>query len=145
PPHERGDGECDRRARRAWRPPRGDGERRARRVPGGRLGRRLRLARRREPRQRARRGERRRGGGCRSASRGGMTGLPMGSLTAAFVADRPLLWGLCYRMTGSAADADDIVQETFTRALEHPPARSDEPWRPWLVRVAMNLAHDVLR
>ena len=74
-----------------------------------------------------------------------MTGVRMGSLTAAFVADRPLLWGLCYRMTGSAADADDIVQETFARALEHPPARPDDPWRPWLVRVAMNLARDSLR
>ncbi|HWP67034.1 MAG TPA: sigma-70 family RNA polymerase sigma factor [Candidatus Limnocylindria bacterium] len=69
----------------------------------------------------------------------------MSSLAAAFTSDRSLLWGLCYRMTGSAADADDIVQETFARALEQPPARTDEPWRPWLVRVAMNLARDALR
>ena len=55
------------------------------------------------------------------------------------------LWGLCYRMTGNAADADDIVQETFVRVKSSPPARTDEPWRPWLVRVAMNLAHDRLR
>ena len=55
------------------------------------------------------------------------------------------LWGLCYRFTGSAADADDLVQETFVRAMERPPARTDEPWRPWLVRVAMNLGRDLLR
>lgn len=55
------------------------------------------------------------------------------------------LWGLCYRMTGNAADADELVQETFVRALERPPARTDEPWRPWLVRVAMNLSRDLLR
>src|SRR4030095_12948344 len=55
------------------------------------------------------------------------------------------LWGLCYRMTGNAADADELVQETFARALERPPARTDQPWRPWLVRVAMNLARDLLR
>ncbi|MBI1814223.1 MAG: sigma-70 family RNA polymerase sigma factor [Deltaproteobacteria bacterium] len=55
------------------------------------------------------------------------------------------VWGLCYRMTGSAADADDLLQETFVRVMEHPPARTDEPWRPWLVRVAMNLGRDLLR
>jgi len=58
---------------------------------------------------------------------------------------RQFLWGVCYRMTGSAADAEDLVQETFVRALERPPGRPDEPWRPWLVRVAMNLARDWLR
>ncbi len=62
-----------------------------------------------------------------------------------FEADKKLLWGLCYRMTGNAADADDLVQETFVRALQHPPARTDAPWRPWLVRVAMNLSRDLLR
>ncbi|HEY3135659.1 MAG TPA: sigma-70 family RNA polymerase sigma factor [Blastocatellia bacterium] len=59
--------------------------------------------------------------------------------------DRKLLWGLCYRMTGNAADADDLVQETFTRAIEKPPHRTDEPLRPWLVRVALNLSRDLLR
>lgn len=56
-----------------------------------------------------------------------------------------LLWGLCYRMTGNAADADDLVQETFVRAMCKPPARVDEPLRPWLVQVAMNLSRDFLR
>jgi RNA polymerase sigma factor (sigma-70 family) len=59
--------------------------------------------------------------------------------------DRRLLWNLCYRMTGSAADADDLVQETFVRAIEKPPRRTNEPLRPWLVRVAMNLSRDLLR
>src|SRR6185503_18604970 len=63
----------------------------------------------------------------------------------AFETDRRLLWGLCYRMTGNAADADDLVQETFVKAIEHPPRRMDEPLRPWLVRVAMNLSRDLLR
>jgi RNA polymerase sigma-70 factor (ECF subfamily) len=45
-------------------------------------------------------------------------------------------------MTGSAADADDLVQETFARALSSPPADTTAPWRPWLVRVAVNLARD---
>jgi RNA polymerase sigma-70 factor (ECF subfamily) len=29
--------------------------------------------------------------------------------------------------------------------MERPPPRTDEPWRPWLVRVAMNLGRDALR
>lgn len=63
----------------------------------------------------------------------------------AFTAHERFLWGLCYRMTGNAADADDLVQETFVRAMKTPPARTDEPWRPWLVRVAVNLSRDLLR
>lgn len=62
-----------------------------------------------------------------------------------FQAHERFLWGLCYRLTGNAADADDLVQETFVRAMRHPPARTDEPWRPWLVRVAINLGRDLLR
>jgi len=48
-------------------------------------------------------------------------------------------------MTGSLADADDLVQETFVRAMARPPARTEEPLRPWLVRVAVNLGRDALR
>jgi RNA polymerase sigma-70 factor (ECF subfamily) len=58
---------------------------------------------------------------------------------------RAVLWKVCYRMTGSAADADDLVQETFARALEHPPADLERDLRPWLLRVAINLSRDQLR
>jgi RNA polymerase sigma-70 factor (ECF subfamily) len=61
-----------------------------------------------------------------------------------FNENRRFLWGLCYRMTGSAADSDDILQETFVRLLQRPPADTDEPLRPWLARVAVNLSRDVL-
>ena len=67
------------------------------------------------------------------------------ALTAVYAEHERFLWGLCYRLAGSAADADDLVQATFVRALEHPPARTDEPWRPWLTRVAINLGRDLLR
>ena len=75
---------------------------------------------------------------------------PMVTVTNAVYADafrehERFLWGLCYRLTGCAADADDLVQETFVRAIERPPRRTDEPWRPWLVRVAVNLGRDLLR
>lgn len=68
-----------------------------------------------------------------------------GFLAASYREHERFLWAVSYRLTGSAADADDIVQETFVRALEHPPARTDEPVRPWLTRVALNLGRDALR
>jgi len=58
---------------------------------------------------------------------------------------RKFLWGICYRMTGSAADAEDIVQDTFVKALEKPPADTEAPLRPWLVKIALNLSRDQLR
>ena len=67
------------------------------------------------------------------------------SLGAAFRRHRRELWGLCYRMTGSAADADELVQETFQRALERPPPDTTRPWAPWLMKVAVNLSRDRLR
>jgi RNA polymerase sigma-70 factor (ECF subfamily) len=63
----------------------------------------------------------------------------------AFDGDRRYLWGMLYRLTGCAADADDLLQETFVRALERPPADVGAPLRPWLVRVAVNLGKDHLR
>jgi RNA polymerase sigma-70 factor (ECF subfamily) len=65
-------------------------------------------------------------------------------LTEWFQDHRSVLWGLSYRITGSAADADDIVQETFMRAHQHAPAHLDDP-RRWLMRVAVNAGRDVLR
>lgn len=55
---------------------------------------------------------------------------------------RATLRALCYRMTGSLADADDIVQDCFVRVLERPP---EGDLRAWVVRVAMNLAVDAYR
>jgi RNA polymerase sigma-70 factor (ECF subfamily) len=55
------------------------------------------------------------------------------------------LWGLAYRMTGCAADADDIVQATFARAVERGAPVGDGSWKPWLTRVAVNLSIDILR
>jgi RNA polymerase sigma-70 factor (ECF subfamily) len=67
------------------------------------------------------------------------------AIDALYEEHRRILWSLCYRMTGSAADAEDVVQDTFVLAMERPPRRSDEPLRPWLVKVALNLARDLLR
>ena len=61
-----------------------------------------------------------------------------------FEQHRTYLWGLSYRLKGSAADADDVVQETFIRECQHAPAHLDNP-RQWLRRVAVNAGRDVLR
>jgi RNA polymerase sigma factor (sigma-70 family) len=66
-------------------------------------------------------------------------------LADVYAEHRPFLWSLCYRMLGSAADAEDVVQDTFVRAIERPPQRADLPIRPWLVKVALNRSRDVLR
>ena len=34
-----------------------------------------------------------------------------------FDAHKRMLWGLAYRLTGRTPDADDIVQDTFVRAI----------------------------
>lgn len=58
---------------------------------------------------------------------------------------RRRLWALCFRMTGVAADADELVQETFMRALSAPPRDRSRELLPWLVRVATNASRDLLR
>lgn len=69
----------------------------------------------------------------------------MAIATEMYGENRSFLWGLCYRMTGNAADAEEIVQETFVKALKSPPRDTEKPLRPWLIKVAMNLCRDLLR
>lgn len=53
---------------------------------------------------------------------------------------------LALRLTGSPAAAEDIAQETFLRMFGFLSGlRDDTPLRPWLKRVAANLAIDRLR
>jgi len=67
----------------------------------------------------------------------------MGS-SAAFESVRPRLFGLAYRMLGSRADAEDIVQEAYVRwhQTEADTVRNAEAW---LVTTATRLAIDRLR
>ena len=70
---------------------------------------------------------------------------PHADLDALFRAERGPLWGLAYRLTGTAADADDVVQEAFARAVSSAPDPRAASLAPWLVRVVTHLAIDVLR
>ncbi|MBV8756598.1 MAG: RNA polymerase subunit sigma-70 [Deltaproteobacteria bacterium] len=66
-------------------------------------------------------------------------------LTAHFEAQRRALRTHCYRMTGSADDAEELVQETLLRAWR---ARDSFDGRAkvstWLYRIATNVCLDVL-
>jgi RNA polymerase sigma-70 factor (ECF subfamily) len=58
---------------------------------------------------------------------------------------RQRLWAICYRMTGSRAEADDLCQEAIARALERADeATADDP-TGWLVRMTTRLCLDHLR
>jgi len=57
---------------------------------------------------------------------------------------RPALLRYLARYTGDPDQAEDLVQETFVRLRERPPADRTEP-RRWLFTVATNLARDAHR
>src|SRR5262245_54054345 len=51
----------------------------------------------------------------------------------------------CYRLTGSVIEADDLVQETFTRAwLARAGFEGRSSVRTWLYRIATNVSIDAL-
>jgi RNA polymerase sigma-70 factor (ECF subfamily) len=82
------------------------------------------------------------------ASPGATTGQPPdrpAEIDALFRSERGRLWGLAYRLTGSAEDADDVVQEAFVRYLAQPPEGAPAAGAAWLARVATNLGIDALR
>ena len=68
------------------------------------------------------------------------------NLTSAttFEALRGRLFGLAYRMLGSRADAEDVVQETYVRWHAVSPGPVETP-EAWLVTTASRLAIDRLR
>ncbi len=62
-----------------------------------------------------------------------------------FHSERQKLWGLAYRLTGTAEDADDVVQEAFARLVAHHRESPLVATPYWLSRVATNLGIDALR
>lgn len=57
-----------------------------------------------------------------------------------------MLFRLCVVLLCNEQDAQDALQETFVRYMEHAPAfHSKEHEKAWLVKVASNLCKDVYR
>lgn len=73
-----------------------------------------------------------------------MSGHGTDTATAEFVAHRNLLFTVAYEMLGSAADAEDVLQETWLRWVDVDHAEVREP-RAYLVRIATRLALNRLR
>ncbi|WP_329383561.1 RNA polymerase sigma factor SigJ [Streptomyces sp. NBC_01716] len=62
---------------------------------------------------------------------------------AVFERERKRLWGIAYRITGSVADAEDAVQETWLRWQRLPDDEADDP-RSYLTTVISRLCYDQL-
>ncbi len=67
-----------------------------------------------------------------------------GSATDAFVTHRSLLFTVAYEMLGSAADAEDVLQETWLRWAEADRAEVRDE-RAYLVRIATRLSLNRMR
>ncbi len=55
-----------------------------------------------------------------------------------FEAQRDHMFGLAYRLLGSAVEAEDVVQDAFLRWMSAHHARIVAP-KPWLAKVVTNL------
>jgi RNA polymerase sigma-70 factor (ECF subfamily) len=68
------------------------------------------------------------------------------SLLATIERCRRRIWALCYRMTGSRTDADDLAQEAIARGIEREPQlAAAEAMEGWLFRIATTICLDHLR
>lgn len=67
-----------------------------------------------------------------------------GQATEAFIAHRNLLFTVAYEMLGSAADAEDVLQETWLRWVNVDPEQIHDQ-RAYLVRITTRLSLNQLR
>src|SRR5436309_8924455 len=72
--------------------------------------------------------------------------VPSAELLATIERHRKRVWGLCYRMTGSRSDADDLSQEAIARAIERERNLAHrEGLDGWLLRIATTVCLDHVR
>src|SRR5688572_22426513 len=73
-----------------------------------------------------------------------MAVIPSSNSTDPFESRRSRIFGLAYRMLGSRADAEDIVQDVYLRWHQADRAGIENP-EAWLVTTATRLSIDRLR
>ena len=56
-----------------------------------------------------------------------------------------LIFTICYRLTGSYFDAEDLAQDTFLSAYKHLPYFDGKNEKAWLTRIATNKSIDFLK
>jgi len=68
---------------------------------------------------------------------------PSAALLATIERSRKRIWALCYRMTGSRTEADDLSQEALARAIEREGDLADHSaLEGWLFRIATTICID---
>jgi RNA polymerase sigma-70 factor, ECF subfamily len=67
-----------------------------------------------------------------------------GAMQVLFERHNKKIYAMALRMTGSGADAEDVVQDTFIKAFRYlPKFRGDSAVGTWLYRIAVNLTRDL--
>jgi RNA polymerase sigma-70 factor (ECF subfamily) len=66
------------------------------------------------------------------------------SFTTLFERHYDMVYGVLFRLTGTRAEAEDLLQEVFLRLYQRP-MRHAENVAGWLYRVAMNTGYNALR